>query len=105
MAIKTHSQVALQVKTSPVHGKGLYAGEDIAKGTILGRVSGRWTQQDSMYTLWIDEDQGFRVQCDFKYINHSGKPNVAYYDDLTVVALRKIRAGDELFHDYGWDDE
>ncbi|EDY86481.1 SET domain protein lysine methyltransferase, putative [gamma proteobacterium HTCC5015] len=105
MPVKTKNKVDVVVKNSPVHGKGLYAGEAIKKDTILGDLSGRWTSQDSMYTLWIDEERGFRVQCDFKYINHSGKPNVAYYDDLTVVALRNIKAGDELFHDYGWDDD
>ena len=45
------------------------------------------------------------MQCDFKYINHSRTPNVAYYDDLTVVALKAIKAGEELLHDYGEEFE
>jgi SET domain-containing protein len=36
-----------------------------------------------------------------KYINHHNAPNVSYYDDLSVVALRDIQAGEELTHDYG----
>jgi len=99
--MKTKAYKAVQVKDSALHGKGLFAGESIKKGTVIGEVSGRKTKQDSMYTLWLDAEQGFRVQCDFKYINHSRTPNVAYYDDLSVVALRAIPAGQELLHDYG----
>ena len=29
------------------------------------------------------------------------QPNVAYYDDLTVVTLKAVKAGAELLHDYG----
>ena len=103
--MKTKSYKAVQVKDSALHGKGLFAGEHISKGTIIGEVSGCKTQQESMHTLWLDEQQGFWVQCDFKYINHSRSPNVAYYDDLSVVALQTIKAGDELLHDYGEDFE
>jgi hypothetical protein len=39
--------------------------------------------------------------CRLRFINHSKKPNVAYLDNLSVVALRKIRPGDELTHNYG----
>lgn len=103
--IKTKAYVELQVKTSPLHGKGLFAKSAIKKGAMIGKVSGRRTKQDSMYTLWLDEEQGFRVQCEFKYINHSRAPNVAYYDDLSVVALKTVPAGAELLHDYGEDFE
>ncbi len=103
--MKTKSYKAVQVKESALHGKGLFAGESIKKGALIGEVSGCETQQESMYTLWLDDQQGFCVQCDFKYINHSRSPNVAYYDDLSVVALQKIRAGDELLHDYGEEFE
>jgi hypothetical protein len=51
--------------------------------------------------LWLDDDVLVNVTCDLKYINHSKKPNVAYYDDLSVVALKDIKAGQELTHDYG----
>ena len=103
--MKTKSYKAVQVKDSALHGKGLFAAENIKKDVVIGEVSGRKTQQDSMHTLWLDDEQGFRVQCDFKYINHSRTPNVAYYDDLTVVALKAIKAGEELLHDYGEDFE
>jgi SET domain-containing protein len=40
------------------------------------------------------------VICDLKYINHCERPNACYYDDLSVVALRDIEAGEEITHDY-----
>lgn len=93
------------VQESRVHGLGLFARVDIARGTVLGELSGEFVEGDHSHVLWVQNEQGdwngFEVQCDFKYINHSAHPNVAYYDDLTVVALKDIQAGDELFHNYG----
>ena len=100
--INTQALAKVEVKKSSVHGKGLFAGEDIKQGALIGNLSGYATTKDTMHTLWMTEKKGFYVQCDFKYINHKCDPNVAYYDDLTVVALRRIKKGDELFHDYGW---
>jgi len=103
--IKTKAYAKVQVKESDTHGKGLFAGEDIKKGTIIGDLSGYDTDEESMYTLWVTEEAGFHVECNFKYINHKRKPNVVYYDDLTVVALKNLKKGDELFHNYGWDHD
>lgn len=93
--------VSLTVNHSDTHGKGLFAAEPIAEGTILGYLNGETTLDDGIYTLWLNDHLGFRVCCDFKYINHRRPPNVAYYDDLSIVALADMEAGDELFHDYG----
>ncbi len=91
----------VRVKNSKIHGKGLFSTEKISKGTILGTCKTKKTKKNNMYTLWV-EDQPRDITCDFKYINHSAKPNVVYYDDYTVVAIRKIKQGEELTHDYGW---
>lgn len=90
---------------SPIHGKGLFAARHIAEGEVLGTVSGKWTKRDGPYVLWVEEDKGFRVECDFRFINHSKKPNAAYYDTLEVCALRDIKPGEEITHDYGNDGE
>lgn len=91
----------VRVKTSKIHGKGLFSTEKISKGTVLGTCKTKKTKKTNMYTLWVD-DKPRDITCDFKYINHSKKPNVAYYDDYTVVTLKKIKRGEELTHDYGW---
>ena len=92
------------VANSAIHGLGLFASESIARNCIIGYLSGRPTRRDGTYVLWISETEGFEVCCDLRYINHSDRPNACYYDDLSVVALRDIRAGEEITHDYGCVD-
>jgi len=91
------------VKQSPIHGKGLFAHCDIKKGTILGRLTYKTATQDGPYVLWVNEKLSVQVQCDLKYINHNSKPNAVYYEDLQVVALKNIKKGEEITHDYGDD--
>jgi hypothetical protein len=91
----------LKVKKSGIHGQGLFAIEAIPAGSLLGQCMTRPASKAGPHTLWLDDDVLVNVTCDLKYINHSKKPNVAYYDDLSVVALKDIKAGQELTHDYG----
>lgn len=96
----------VEVKQSPIHGRGLFARAAIPRDTVLGVLTTKPAKRDGPYVLWLDDGaRRYRVLCDLRYINHAKKPNVAYYDDLTVVALKNIKAGQELLHDYGegWD--
>lgn len=99
----------VKVGKSPIAGEGLFADQFIPEGTIIGDMEGYYTDQDSPHTIWIeDEDgeiEGFRVTNEMRYINHADEPNAAYYDDLTVVALRDIQPGEEITHDYRGDDD
>ncbi len=92
------------VAASLIHGRGLFAAAEITSGTVIGWLRGVPAEQDGPHVLWIDADAGIEVQCDLKYINHSDRPNACYYDDLSVVALRDIRPGEEITHDYGCVD-
>ena len=94
------------VADSGIHGKGLFAKDKIAKGELIGKVKSKAAKKDGPYVLWLeDANKPREVTCELKYINHSRKPNAAYYDDLTVVALKAIKPGDEITHHYGddWD--
>lgn len=95
----------IKVAKSNIHGKGLFAEKPIRKNTIIGEVKGRKTSEDGPHVLWLNDGQGFLVENEMRYINHSAKPNAVYYDDLTVVALKDIKAGEEITHYYGedWD--
>lgn len=97
----------VKVKQSELHGRGLFARRKIARGTEIGRCTVKPAKKDGPHVLWLDDDTGeaVKVTCDLRYINHGRKPNVAYYDDLTVVALKNIKPGEELLHHYGddWD--
>ena len=92
------------VAASPIHGRGLFAAKPIARGTVIGFLEGRPSSEDGHYVLWLGPDEGIEVLCDLRYINHSDAPNACYYDDLSVVALRDIEAGEEITHDYASAD-
>lgn len=102
--MKKSLKKTLKVGESKIHGKGLFATETIKKGSVIGYCKTRKTKKEGSYTLWLGKGP-VDVTCRLKYINHNRKPNVAYFDDLSVVALRKIKAGQELTHHYGedWD--
>ncbi len=94
------------VDKSHIHGKGLFAARRIKKGEVIGIIEGRPSKKDGPHVLWFDDGtKGFRVTCELRFINHTKTPNVGYFDDHTVVALRNIKKGEELTHDYGddWD--
>ena len=95
----------IKVKNSAIHGKGLFSAKKIRKDTVIGQCKIKKTKESKsdMYTLWV-EDKPYSVKCDLRFINHSSKPNVAYYDDFSVVALKNIKKGEELLHNYGWDE-
>ena len=88
------------VKNSPIHGKGLFATKFIKKDTLIGKISGTKTNKNGMYVLWISDSEAIKVEGDLKFINHSDTPNACYYDDLCVIALRDIQAGEEITHNY-----
>ncbi|MGD8593921.1 MAG: SET domain-containing protein [Gammaproteobacteria bacterium] len=98
------SHPLVMVKKSKIHGNGLFAKKNIKAGEIIGEVKGKPTKKDGPYVLWMDNAKnGFEVSCILKYINHNQQANACYYDDLTVVALRDIRKGEEITHNYGED--
>ena len=94
--------VSVRVASSDIHGRGLFAARRIKAGTLIGHCQTQPTTKENDYTLWLDTGP-VDVVCELKYINHGTEPNVAYYDDLSVVALRDIAPGEELLHHYGDD--
>ncbi|MEX1664424.1 SET domain-containing protein [Zhongshania arctica] len=90
-----------RVQKSAIHGKGLFARANIVAGAVLGNCATRPVSEAGLHTLTLPDGSLADVVCSLKYINHSKYPNVIYYDDFSVVALRDIAAGEELLHDYG----
>lgn len=106
MMTKIISRSKTIVKTSSIHGRGLFAASNIEKGELIGFVQGVRTNEDGPYVLWVDGVDGYRVTCDLRFINHSNTPNAVYYDTLEVCALEDIKPGEEITHCYGeeWAD-
>ena len=88
------------VAESPIHGKGVFASRPINKGEIIGNLRATPASRNGSHVLWITEEQKVRVHCNLRYVNHSDSANACYYDTLEVVALRDIKKGEEITHDY-----
>jgi len=100
---KQNENSAVFVSESKIHGTGLFASRDIKKGELIGEFKCKPTNKDGPHVLWIEENRGYKVLDDFKYINHSNNANAAYYDDFTIMSIKKIKKGDEITHYYGED--
>ena len=111
----------IQTRRSGVHGKGVYALQDLAEGETLIEYLGEvisWKEalrrhphdpKDPNHTFYfhiddkhvIDGKQGGNSS---RWINHSCKPNCEADEDggrVFIKTLRNIKAGEELFYDYG----
>ncbi len=120
--LTAHNYVML--KPSPVHGIGVFAITDIPKGTqnIFSKGIGNWikvlrSEIDALpqhskdvvenYCLYDERyywlpDYGFKVVDLACFLNHSDEPNlVSVNDGEYFQSTRDIRAGEELFLDYG----
>ena len=97
------------VRRSKIHGSGLFAEETIRKGRIIGHFEGKPTTRDGTHVIWIEGDDGhpygLRLTGPLRYINHARRPN-AEFEGERVVALRAIRANEEITCHYGddWDE-
>ena len=95
----------IYVKSSEIHGYGVFATRRIRKGTHIGTYEGKPTKRNGRYVLWIEDSAGVWTGIngtgDLKYLNHSAdKPNCEL-DGAEVYARRSIPSGTELTFDYG----
>lgn len=95
----------IEVRTSPQHGRGVFATARIAKGTPILRFTGPRLHRDALdpndYHLQIDEQDYLGPSGrEDDYVNHCCEPNAAFTGDLDLVALRDIEAGEEITWDY-----
>jgi len=117
------------VKSSPIHGKGVFAARDINKGDALieykgERISWRLAEKrhphdpkDPNHTFYFSLEDGRVIDAKnggnaARWINHSCKPNCETREDLFgdkprvfVYAKRNLKVGEELFYDYSLDVE
>ena len=107
----------LRVKTyldrSEIDGYGVFAGEDIPKGTVTWQfeygfdlyVEEFMIKNDPEYIkkyAYFDKQVNKHILCGDidKYTNHSLNPNVGPLSDGRVVALRDIKKGEEILVNY-----
>ncbi len=110
-----------KVCESKIHGQGLFATSDIAKDEIVvvkgGHIVDRKTLREKItpqlgpVEIQIDDDLFIAPVTDEErelsmlYSNHSCDANLGMRGEITFVALRDIRAGEELTHDWATTDD
>ena len=115
------NQRRIQTRRSGVHGKGVFAVQDLAEGETLMEYVGEvisWpealrrhphdaAQPSHTFYFHIDENHVIDAKVggnSSRWINHSCQPNCEAEESgnrVFIKALRNIAAGDELFYDYG----
>lgn len=108
----------VEVRPSPIEGRGLFARHDLNAGTVLARLGGRLISDADLETLIgqaqrdparpyvdsvavnIDENLVLPPGQAIHFGNHSCDPNLWHLDAFTLGARRHIDAGEELTVDY-----
>ena len=108
------------VKTSPIHGKGLFAIEPIRQREIVCVKGGHIFRSDKLQEvspllgpaeiqiaddlfigpLNLEEREGGMI-----FSNHSCDPNISVQGQIVFVAMRDIEPGEELTHDWATTDD
>ncbi len=103
---------------SPIDGIGIYAGEDIEKGTIVWRhveglekviTEAEYEKLPDLAKEYIDKygfmppsKPGIRV-LEFdngRFMNHAANPNTNFNDEMQGIATRDIKKGEEITCNY-----
>lgn len=124
MTSPERSSLPIEVRSSRIHGHGAFATRALQPGDTLGRYTGRvYSPEAAAERDWdhaltfvfglasgavIDGAEGGNAT---RHINHSCAPNCVAYEveaedgscTIEIEALRRIKAGEELFLDYGLD--
>lgn len=113
--IKSYKSSKTEVRGSGIEGRGIFAKENIKKGEIVFTKAGHIVDKEEAKRL--DETLGeycLQINDNFFlcpknkeeiedlaiFINHSCEPNVAPDGQITFVALKDIKAGEEITYDY-----
>jgi len=108
------------VKTSPIHGKGLFAVDAIDAGEIVcvkgGHIFNRErlrelnrqlgpTEIQLAEDLFIGPVTAAEREGSMIFSNHSCDPNIGVRGQIIFVAMRDIAVGEELTHDWATTDD
>jgi SET domain-containing protein len=109
-----------RIRKSPIHGRGLFAARPVRKGEIVAIKGGHILDKRTLAKVrrhiaasYIQLGDGFyigalsrvEVAPNKLFINHSCEPNLGIAGQITFVALRAIRAGEELTYDWAMEED
>ncbi len=119
MAVKSYLSPKTGVRKSRINRYGLFATKPIRKGEVIGIKGGHiidWETLEKNERIigdsYLQIDDNFvlaplsknEVKKVMMFLNHSCGPNVGMRGEITVVAMRNIKAGEELNVDYAMVD-
>jgi SET domain-containing protein len=109
-----------EVRSSPIQGRGLFAIADIVKNEIVAVKGGHIVTRDQLRELtprlgpaevqiaddlFICPATEDERESSMIFSNHSCDPNIGVRGQIVFVAMRDIRAGEELTHDWAMTDD
>jgi SET domain-containing protein len=109
-----------RIGKSPIHGRGLFASRPIRKGEIVAIKGGHILDRRTLSKVrrriaaaYLQIDDGFyigairraEVARNKLFINHSCEPNLGIRGQVTFVALRAVKAGEELTYDWAMEED
>jgi SET domain-containing protein len=110
-----------EIRESKIHGRGLFAVADIVKDEIIAVKGGHIVDGETLREEITPELGSVEIQIDddmfiapvteeerelsMLYLNHSCDPNIGMRGEITFVAMRDIRASEELTHDWAMTDD
>jgi SET domain-containing protein len=110
-----------EVRESKIHGRGLFATAHIAKDESVAVKGGHIVDRKTLRAkispvlgpveiqigddLFIAPMTKKERKLSMLYLNHSCDPNLGARGEITFVAMRDIRAGEELTHDWAMTDD
>lgn len=112
--------MGLIVRSSSLHGAGVYTTTPLRKGARVLEYTGPRLKKEETEGLYADNEVTYLFTMDdpnvvidgfgmAAFVNHSCHPNCEsdqIGDSIWIVALRDIEAGEELTYDYClWDGE
>ncbi|HOW67014.1 MAG TPA: SET domain-containing protein-lysine N-methyltransferase [Candidatus Paceibacterota bacterium] len=110
----------MAIRASRIHGRGGFAERDIPAGTRIVAYTGELIDKSesiercrrgNVCIFYFDAERdldGDVEENEARFLNHSCDPNCEarlIEGHIWIVAMRDIRAGDELTFDYGYDLE
>jgi SET domain-containing protein len=113
-----------EIRTSPIHGLGLFASVELEAGAVLGTYQGRRYRARQASRLPIDSGVTYLFRLSdgslidgsssgnaLRHLNHSCQPNCCAFEvkddngrlQIVIETVRPVAAGEELFIDYQLD--
>jgi len=111
----TIKNVGIEVRDSSIADRGVFATRKFKEGDVieicpcLKDKDANFTGTLADYVFTYDDEHSILPLGYCAVLNHSIKPNVMWQlhpmknDMMQMIAIRDIKSGEELFHDYGED--